>query len=71
MKNMKKILSLMLALLMMISLLAGCGGGTQVAETTPDGSAAQNKTCIVSYNSSGFGHTWLEKAAEAFEEMYA
>lgn len=71
MKNTKKILSLMLALLMMISLLAGCGGGTQVAETTPDGSAAQNKTCIVSYNSSGFGHTWLEKAAEAFEEMYA
>ncbi len=72
MKNLKKILSLTLAVLMLISLMAGCGGGnSNVEETQPDGSVAQSKTAIVSYNSSGFGHSWLEKAKEVFEEMYA
>ncbi len=69
MKNLKKILSMMLALLMVISIMAGCGSGKNV-ETTPDGGYAQGKTAVVSYNASGYGAQWLEKAAEVFEETY-
>ena len=70
MKNLKKILSLALAVLMLVGLLAGCGDSGSTNETNPDGSTAQNKTCIVAYNSSGYGHDWLEKAAEVFMDMY-
>ncbi len=69
MKNLKKILSLVLAFVMVAGIMAGCGGD-KVVETTPDGGYAQGKVCKVSYNSSGYGHTWLEKAAETFNEMY-
>lgn len=71
MKNLKKILSLALALLMLVGLMAGCGGGGNTSETTGDGGYAQVKTAVVAYNSSGYGHSWLEKAAEVFEQMYA
>ncbi len=70
MKNLKKILSLVLALLMVASIMAGCGGTSKPVETTPDGGYAQGNTAIVKYNSSGYGHAWLEKAAEVFNEMY-
>lgn len=72
MKNLKKILSLALALLMLVGILAGCGGnGDKGGETTPEGDFAQGKTAIVKYNSSGYGETWLKKCAEEFEKMYA
>ncbi len=71
MKNLKKILSLTLALMMLVGLLAACGGGGGEVETTPDGDFAQVKTAIVSYNSSGYGDSWLRKAAEEFNKMYA
>lgn len=69
MKNIKKILSLTLAILMIAGMFAGCGD--KKVEMNADGTAVQGKTAIVNYNSSGYGHTWLEKAAEAFEQMYA
>lgn len=72
MKNLKKILSLAMAVLMLVGLLAGCGGdSSEPTPTNPDGSTAQSKTCVISYNSSGYSHTWLEEAAKAFEELYA
>lgn len=69
MKNIKKILSLTLAILMIAGMFAGCGD--KKVEMNADGTTVQGKTAIVNYNSSGYGHTWLEKAAEAFEQMYA
>lgn len=73
MKNLKKILSLALALLMLVGILAGCGGdsGNNGGETNPDGGFAQGKKAIVAYNSSGYGDTWLRECARVFNEMYA
>lgn len=74
MMNMKKILSLALALLMLVGVLAGCvgGGGNEAGgETTDSGDFAQIKKAIVAYNSSGYGDTWLRKSAEEFNKMYA
>ena len=70
MKNLKKILSLVLAVLMLVGILAACDGG-KVVETNPDGSIVQGKTAIVAYNSVGYGHQWLETLAAEFNKMYA
>ena len=70
MKNVKKIVSIALAALMLTGIFAGCGGGKTV-ETNPDGSTVQGKTAIVAYNSAGYGHKWLETLAEEFNKMYA
>lgn len=70
MKNIKKIVSIALAALMLTGIFAGCGGGKTV-ETNPDGSTVQGKTAIVAYNSAGYGHKWLETLAEEFNKMYA
>lgn len=51
--------------------LCACGTGTKPAPTNADGSYVQVKKCIVAYNSSGYGDTWLKAAAEAFEKTYA
>lgn len=69
MNHIKKILSLALAVLMLMGLLAGCGGDTVV--TNPDGSVAQGKKAIVAYNSVGYGHEWLTILADEFNKMYA
>ena len=69
MKNMKKVLSLVVALVMIVGLLAGCGDND--VQTNPDGSVAQGKKAIVAYNSVGYGHEWLEKLAADFNAMYA
>ncbi len=70
MKNLKKLLSLTLAVLMIVGMFAGCGnsGG---GETDAEGGYVQGKTAIVSYNSTGYGSAWLERAAEQFNQMYA
>lgn len=70
MKNLKKTLSLTLAILMLVGILAACDGG-KVVETNPDGSIVQGKTAIVAYNSVGYGHQWLETLAAEFNKMYA
>lgn len=71
MKNVKKILSLALIAVMLIGMMAGCGGSKVAYETDAEGGVVQNKTAIVSYNSSGYGDTWLRKCAEEFNKMYA
>ena len=73
MKNLKKILSLALALLMLVGVLAACGdsGTEEPGETTPNGGFAQINKAIVAYNSSGYGDTWLRESARVFNEMYA
>ena len=70
MKNLKRILSLALAVLMLVGVLAACDGGKEVV-TNPDGSVVQGKTAIVAYNSVGYGHQWLETLAAEFNKMYA
>lgn len=70
MKNSKKILSLTLAVLMLVGMLAACDGGKEVV-TNPDGSTVQGKTAIVAYNSVGYGHQWLETLAAEFNKIYA
>ena len=70
MKNLKKILSLTLAVLMLVGVLAACDGGKEVV-TNPDGSTVQGKTAIVAYNSVGYGHQWLETLAAEFNKIYA
>lgn len=71
MKNVKKILSMALIAVMLIGMMAGCGGSKVNYETDAQGGVVQNKTAIVSYNSSGYGDTWLRKCAEEFNKMYA
>ena len=69
MKNMKKVLSLALVLVMVVGMLAACGGNN--VQTNPDGSVAQGKKAIIAYNSAGYGHEWLQKLADDFNAMYA
>lgn len=66
---MKRIFLLLLVFAMLLPLCA-CGGKEQ-QEILPQSGFAQGKKCIVAYNSSGYGNSWLVKAAEAFEEVYA
>lgn len=69
MKNLKKILSIVLSVLIVLGIMAGCGGNN--VQTNPDGSAVQGKKAIVAYNSVGYGHEWLQKLADDFNAMYA
>ena len=71
MKNVKKIIALMLAVLSLVGVFTGCGGDGNTVETNPDGEIAQGKTAIVAYNSVGYGHQWLEAIAEEFNKAYA
>lgn len=78
----KKILALLLALVMMLSLLTACGGSTgrrdkhaainqdtdAIATEPPDDTKA---TITVATWDGGIGSQWLEQAAKAFEEKYA
>ena len=70
MKNVKKVLSLALAVLMLMGMLAACGGNEKPV-VNEDGTSQQVKKAIVAYNSVGYGHEWLEKLAEEFNKMYA
>lgn len=67
---MKKVICAAMAMIMLTLPLTGCGQN-KVVETTPDGGYVQGTKCIVAYNSSGYGNTWLKAAEEAFEKTYA
>ncbi len=67
---MKKLICLMLTFFLLSLPLVGCSQ-PKVVETTPDGGFVQGKKCIVAYNSSGYGNSWLKAAEEAFERTYA
>lgn len=72
MKNLKKILSLAMTVLMLVGLLAGCGSNQgEPVETSADGSVVQGKKAIIAYNSVGYGHKWLETLVDEFNKMYA
>lgn len=68
---MKRYICLLLTVLMLSLPLCGCVAGTKIVATNPDGSFVQGKKCIVAYNSSGYGDSWLRAAADAFERIYA
>lgn len=67
---MKKFICIFLCFIMSVTLLLGCSE-KKVVETNPDGGYVQGKKCVVSYNSSGYGDTWLRAAEQAFEKAYA
>lgn len=65
----KRVVGLGLTCLMTLSCFTACGDSAEsTSSDLPE--AAGNKTCIISYNSSGYSHTWLERAAEEFEKAY-
>ena len=70
MKNFKKVISLVLAMVMLLGILAACDGGNEV-QVNEDGSTVQGKKAIIAYNSVGYGHKWLETLAAQFNETYA
>lgn len=67
---MKKLLCTALSVFMLALPLGACGNGGKTAPTNPDGSYVQVKKCIVAYNSSGYGNSWLKAAEAAFEKTY-
>lgn len=69
MKFLKKIISLFLAAGTLAGVLGGCA--KDVSEMETGDTLAQSKTCKISYYSSGYGHSWLEKAADTFMQIYA
>ena len=70
MKNFKKVISLVLAMVMLLGILAACDGGNEV-QVNEDGSTVQGKKAIIAYNSVGYGHKWLETLVAQFNETYA
>ena len=69
-KSMKKVTSLMMATAMTAGLLAGCGGGSESADTSGSGAAASGggDVQISLLNSKGEIQTALEEMAEAYGE---
>lgn len=68
---MKRIICLIICAVFFTAPLFGCGASKNMAPTNPDGSYVQVKKCIVAYNSSGYGNSWLKAAEAAFEKAYA
>lgn len=61
----KKLVALLLAVLMTVSLFAGCGDNN--TDVSGEGGS---KTAIVKFNRGGYGDEWLYAMKEAFEEAY-
>ena len=68
-KKAKRIVALVLSLLMMIGLLAGCDteGGILGGQSN---AASGSNTVVIRCNEGGFGVQWLYALAEAFEDAY-
>lgn len=62
--KMKSIISLVMTLAILMSLLAGCGGGETQVDST------KTHLSVLSYDG-GIGSQWLKNAAKRFEEKYA
>ena len=68
MKIASRIFSVLLIAALLVTMFAGCGKVTKEDKVTDSGEVL---TIRVHYHSSGYGHSWLQKAAEAFEAAYA
>ncbi len=68
MKIASRIFSVLLIAALLVTMFAGCGKVTKEDKVTESGEVL---TIRVHYHSSGYGHSWLQKAAEAFEAAYA
>ena len=68
MKIASRIMSVLLIAALMITLFVGCGRVAVDDVVSEDGEVL---TIRMHYHSSGWGHSWLQKAAEAFEAAYA
>ena len=60
----KSMIALVLAIVMMLSLLAGCGSGNSKVDST------KTHLSVLSYDG-GIGSQWLKNVAKRFEEKYA
>lgn len=67
---MKKVLAMILSVLMVASLAAGCGGNTEPTEATGEGDGTVSGTIVVKALEGGYGTEVWEKVADAFEEAY-
>ena len=68
-KRARRIVALVLSLLMMIGLMAGCNGEGGILGGQSN-SASGSNTVVIRCNEGGFGVQWLSALAEAFEETY-
>ena len=68
-KQIKSIISVLMAGVMTIGLLAGCG--EQNDQGNSGNGDKSSKTAYVRYYSAGYGSAWLEALAEKFNEIYA
>lgn len=68
-KQIKSIISVLMAGVMTIGLLAGCG--EQNDQGNSGNGEKSSKTAYVRYYSAGYGSAWLEALAEKFNEIYA
>lgn len=68
-KQIKSIISVLMAGVMTIGLLAGCG--EQNDQGNNGNGEKSSKTAYVRYYSAGYGSAWLEALAEKFNEIYA
>lgn len=64
MMNRKSIIALVMAIVMMMSLLAGCGKGGNKVDST------KTHLSVLCYDG-GIGSEWMKNAAKRFEEKYA
>ena len=67
-KSMKKVLALFCVGIMSCGLLAGCGGNG--GKEKVDNTVEDTKNLKIMLYAKGYGTTWLEKAAEAFEAKH-
>lgn len=70
-KKVKKLTSTILAMLLLGSCLAGCGGQTSVPGGTDEEKDDTKTQLVIATFDGGVGSNWLKEAGERFEEKFA